>query len=45
MRLGEGRKIAWVAWDKVSMSREEGGLSIKDLRLFNEVLFVRIREM
>jgi len=34
----EGRKIAWTAWDKVCMSREAGGLSIINVRLFNLAL-------
>jgi len=34
----EGKKIAWVAWEKVCESREAGGLGIKDIRTFNETL-------
>jgi len=34
----EGKKIAWVAWEKVCESREAGGLGIKDIRTFNEAL-------
>ena len=33
-----GKKIAWVAWEKVCESREEGGLGFKDIRLFNDAL-------
>jgi len=31
----EGRKIAWVAWDKVCKSREAGGLGIINVGSFN----------
>jgi len=34
----EGRKIAWVAWDKVCKSREAGGLGIINVRQFNLAL-------
>ncbi|GKU91337.1 hypothetical protein SLEP1_g5224 [Rubroshorea leprosula] len=34
----EGKKIAWVGWDKVCKGKEDGGLGIKDLRLFNLAL-------
>jgi len=32
------KKISWVAWDKVCEDRTEGGLGVKNLRLFNEAL-------
>ena len=34
----DGKKVAWVAWEKVCNSREKGGLGIKDIRLFNDAL-------
>jgi len=34
----KGRKIAWVAWDKVCKSREEEGLNIINVRQFNLAL-------
>ncbi|GKV16853.1 hypothetical protein SLEP1_g27427 [Rubroshorea leprosula] len=34
----EGRKIAWVSWDRVCCSKKEGGLGIKNLRWFNMAL-------
>jgi len=34
----DGKKIAWVAWEKVCNSKEEDSLSIKDIRLFNDAL-------
>lgn len=34
----EKRKIAWVSWDKICMTKEEGGLGIKNLNLFNLAL-------
>lgn len=32
------RKIAWVKWSEVCKSKEEGGLGVKDLALFNKAL-------
>lgn len=32
------RKSFWVAWQKVCREKDEGGLSLKDLRLFNIAL-------
>lgn len=34
----EGRKICWVKWDVVCKPREEGGLGIKNIRVFNLAL-------
>jgi len=34
----EGRKIAWVVWDKVCESQEAGDLGIINIRLFNVAL-------
>ncbi|GKV14960.1 hypothetical protein SLEP1_g25758 [Rubroshorea leprosula] len=34
----EGRKIAWVSWDRVCYSKKEGGLGVKNLRWFNMAL-------
>ena len=34
----EGRKIAWVAWDKVCNSKNVGGLGIINVRSFNLTL-------
>jgi len=31
----EGRKIAWVSWNKMCQPREEGGLRMLDMRRFN----------
>ena len=33
------RKIAWVDWDTVCLSKEEGGLGVRRLREFNIALF------
>jgi len=33
-----GKKIAWVSWRKVCEPREDGGVGILDLRLFNVAL-------
>jgi len=34
----DGKKIAWVAWEKVFKPLEEGGLRVKYLRLLNSAL-------
>jgi len=34
----EGRKIAWVSWDRLCATREDGELGVRDLKLFNIVL-------
>jgi len=36
--LGGGedvRKIAWVKWESICLPKEEGGLGVRRLRLFN----------
>jgi len=35
----ETGKIAWVKWDNMGKPKSEGGLEIKDLKLFNMTLF------
>ncbi|CAO2188287.1 unnamed protein product [Urochloa humidicola] len=35
------RKLAWVAWDKLTVRKSKGGLGFKDLRLFNQALLAR----
>ncbi|XP_068479070.1 uncharacterized protein [Phaseolus vulgaris] len=37
----EQRYISWVRWDRVCKVREEGGLGIKDVRLFNRALLAK----
>lgn len=32
------KKIPWVSWGKICKPKQEGGLGIKNLELFNEVL-------
>jgi hypothetical protein len=34
--------MALVSWDKVSRDREEGGLGIRDLRMMNEALILKL---
>ena len=31
----KGRKIAWVSWDRIYVSREDDELGVRDLRSFN----------
>lgn len=33
--MGGKRKVAWVKWDVVCRSKENGGLGIKNLEFFN----------
>jgi len=37
----EGKKISWVAWDKVYSPVEEGGLGIKHVGRFNTNLLAK----
>ncbi|KHN18070.1 Putative ribonuclease H protein, partial [Glycine soja] len=41
----EGKKIAWLAWNKVCSSRETGGLGIKDIKAFNNALLIKWKWM
>ena len=34
----DGRKVAWASWKKVCEAREDGGLGVLDLRIFNSAL-------
>jgi len=34
----EGRKIAWVQWEKLYQNKKEGGLGIQDIKVFNIAL-------
>jgi len=35
------RKIAWVFWETICKSKNEGGLGVKDLRMFNIALLAK----
>ncbi|GKU85336.1 hypothetical protein SLEP1_g16 [Rubroshorea leprosula] len=37
------RKIAWVSWEKICREREEGGLGVRKVELFNRVLLGKWR--
>jgi len=37
----EGRKIPWIAWDKVCLPIEMSGLGVKDISVFNVALTVK----
>lgn len=41
--LGEGRKISWVSWGVVCRPREEGGLGVRNLFIFNLALIGKWR--
>jgi len=34
----EGRKIAWTSWENICKEKEEGGLGIRSIELFNKAL-------
>ena len=37
----EGRKIAWTSWENICKAKEEGGLGIKSIDLFNKALLAK----
>ena len=37
----EGKKIAWISWRQVCVSREMGGLGIKDIKILNNALLIK----
>lgn len=37
----DARKAHWVAWDKLLASKKEGGLSLRNLRAFNQVMLAK----
>ena len=39
----EQRKIAWLKWETICLSKEKGGLGIKDIRSFNKALLGKWR--
>lgn len=38
---GEKRKIAWVKWDEVCLTKNVGGLGIKNIEMFNKALLAK----
>lgn len=37
------RKIAWIRWDKITQSKQQGGLGVKDIKAFNIALLAKWR--
>jgi len=37
----EGRKIPWMAWDKVCLPIKMGGLGVRDISIFNSILIAK----
>ena len=38
---GEEKKMAWVAWDKLYLSKKEGGLGVRNFDVFNRALLAK----
>lgn len=36
------RKMCWIAWDKLTKTKKEGGLAFKDITAFNEALLAKL---
>ena len=34
----EERKLAWVSWEKICVSKKEGGLAMRNLEVFNNAI-------
>nr|KYP48155.1 Putative ribonuclease H protein At1g65750 family [Cajanus cajan] len=41
--MRDHKKVAWISWDRVCRSKNQGGLGIKDIILFNESLLGKWR--
>jgi len=39
----EQKKIAWISWESICLSKEKGGLGIRDLNKFNGALLGKWR--
>jgi hypothetical protein len=41
-KLDKDKYISFIAWDKICREMEQGGLGVRDLKLFNEALLLKI---
>lgn len=41
-KLDKSRYLSFIGWDKVCLKQEEGGLGVRDIKLFNEALLLKL---
>ena len=38
---GDEKKVAWIAWEKLCVSKKEGGLGMRNMQFFNKALLAK----